>query len=63
MTVKPGMHFEHKYVDAELWVDSKVKNDYACELRVGDQDFVSIRTTQIDKLLRSFELKPLNMED
>ena len=63
MTYHPHTHWTHKYIVAEAWITAKEKAHYTVDLKLGNNEFVSVRTSQIDKLMKDFEVNPLEMGD
>jgi hypothetical protein len=63
MTFSPHTHWTHKYVVAEAWILDRVGSAYTVDLKLGRNEFVVVKTTQIDRLMQDFEINPLDMGD
>ena len=63
MIFQPHTHWTHKYIVAEAWIKAKEGAAYTVDLKLGRNEFVSVKTNQIDKLMKDFEVSPLEMGD
>ena len=63
MTFSPNTHWRHQYVDATAWIEQKRGAEFTVSLKVGRNEFAQVKTYQIDRLLKDFEIAPLEMGD
>lgn len=63
MTYAPHTHWVHKYIVAEAWITGRENGTWSVDLKMGRGDFVPVKTNQIDRLMKDFELNPLGMGD
>ena len=62
MDWKLHTHWRHP-VDAQVWILKKEKWMYTLNLKIGNNEFVQIKTSQMDRLMKDFQLDPINSED
>jgi hypothetical protein len=58
----PGTHWIHPS-QAHAWIVGKENGEYTLHFKIDDNEFAQIRTRQIDRLMRDFELEPLPSGD
>ena len=63
MRFPPNTHWRHLYADATAWIEQKRGAEFTVSLKVGRNEFAQVKTYQIDRLLKDFEIAPLEMGD
>jgi len=63
MKFTPHTHWRHKYADVEAWIELKKGTEHVVNLKVGRNEFAQVKTHQIDRLLKDFDIAPLDMGD
>lgn len=58
----PGTHWEHPS-QAQIWIVGLEGNEYTLHFKIDDNEFAQVKTRQMDRLMRDFELVPLPSGD